>query len=137
MKECSIYIVQDYMECKHNDVLATVDMHSMDDITGWTDLFKDIYERGLSVNFGGHVLPENTSYSVSEGNEVVDYIPDCIIHDDNYGNPIKYAAIEDVYNWCKEHKQEYRRIKLLYKMLECFMKKEWQDMEISVVIFYY
>lgn len=122
-----------YFKNKYGIEICNIDMCKMGYDNGWRELFKTEYEKGLYVGFGGMGL--TTEQQQEWGCEE---IPDIEIHRDRYGDTLKYCDIEDLYQWCKVHKNkmDYSMLDLLYKITKELRKKDKYG-EIVVVHFGY
>lgn len=79
-------------------------------------------------------------------NYIYDGINDDTIEEDKYGEPLKSAKIETVYNWLLKEKERseqygkdgfYRRYALLLALLESFMSEDWKEHNLRVVHYGY
>lgn len=110
-------------------IVATLDMGKTGWLDGFVELFDKPFKSGLFIDMAGMAL--NEDYTAFYRGEEIDYLPDYIVHEDMYGAELRYAEIDEVYNWLEEHKNDENvkgkmTIPILKALIDSFRNEEWQ-----------
>lgn len=115
--ESRIYVVEYHKTTNYAECICAVNLSKM----GHESTFYDLFTAKI---------PEDLDFFGCDGG-------DTPIYKDNYGEDLKWADIEAIHTWAKAEmeKSDYRRIPVLYHLLDGFVQNRsaWGDLK---VIFY-